>query len=120
MNEINQNPIDPETTEKNEGQYIPPVEKFAFLPYENDHQSLQIGELTFENQTDKVIVYGDIEINKDRQGLNQAIKLQRLFNLIVSELEAAEQAGQLTEPSHKQGSADRQSQSSKEVDNPFS
>ena len=94
--------------------------EFAFMPYKNDHQSLQIGDLTFENQTDKVITYGDIEITKDKQGLNRALKLQKLFNLIVDELINAEQTGQFTETSHKEGVAERQSQFSKEVDNPFS
>lgn len=93
---------------------------FAFKPYENDHQSLQIGELVFENQTDKVIAYGDIEITKDEQGLSQALKLQQLFNLIVAELQAAEQAGDFTQDCNKQGGLASQESFSKEVDNPFS
>lgn len=93
---------------------------FAFKPYENDHQSLQIGELVFENQTDRVIAYGDIEITKNEQGLSEALKLQQLFNLIVSELQSAKQAGDFAQDSNKQGLLDNQEPFSKEVDNPFS
>lgn len=87
---------------------------FRFQPYDNDHQSLQIGQLIFENQTDKVTVYGDIDISKDKQGLSQALKLQKLFNLIVSELQAADSAQQLPE------TIDVPSKSTEEIDNPFS
>lgn len=93
---------------------------FSFQPYNNDHQSLQIGELIFENQTDKVIVYGDIDIYKDQQGLSQALKLQRLFNMIVDELQTAKSAGELKENDAAQNNRNQKAQISKKVDNPFS
>lgn len=57
-----------------------------FEPFKNDHQSMQVGELIIENQTDKVTVYGDIDIFKTQTGLEHAQRLQRLFTNIVSEL----------------------------------
>lgn len=109
-----------QSTENSAEQEALKAASFAFKPYENDHQSLQIGELVFENQTDKVIAYGDIEITKNKQGLDQALKLQQLFNLIVTELQSAEQAGDFTQDSNKQGLLDSKPSVSKEVDNPFS
>lgn len=114
-NELNNESINP-----NESNKVSEGETFSFLPYDNDHQSLQIGELTFENQTDKVIVYGDIEIHKDKQGLSQALKLQKLFDLMVAELQATDSKAGLQDSLEKQGLLDDQEQSSKEVDNPFS
>ncbi|WP_296403405.1 hypothetical protein [Psychrobacter sp.] len=93
---------------------------FSFIPYDNDHQSLQIGDLTFENQTDKIIVYGDIEISKNQQGLDKALKLKKLFDLMVVKLEEAKQADEFIETTSKQGLLREQNQSSKEVENPFS
>lgn len=109
-----------QSTENSTEQEVLKAEPFAFKPYENDHQSLQIGELTFENQTDKVIAYGDIEITKNQQGLSQALKLKELFDLIVAELQSAEQAGDFTQDSNKQGLRESEESFSKEVDNPFS
>ncbi|SUD92213.1 hypothetical protein [Psychrobacter phenylpyruvicus] len=109
-----------QSTENGNEQQALKAAPFAFKPYENDHQSLQIGELVFENQTDKVIAYGDIEITKNKQGLEQALKLQQLFNLIVAKLQSAEQAGDFTQDSNKQGGITGQESFSKEVDNPFS
>ncbi|WP_227675365.1 hypothetical protein [Psychrobacter sp. H7-1] len=94
--------------------------KPAFAPYQNDHQSLQIGSLIFENQTDKIIVYGDIDIQKTPEGLSQAMRLQALFSDIVSELQAAQSTGELEPISKSQGFISEQTQNSKEVDNPFS
>lgn len=95
-------------------------QSFSFKPYHNDHQSLQIGELIFENQIDKIIVYGDIEINKNQRGLNQALKLQKLFDLIAAELQNADFAGELIDNGSESKAADNRTVTSKEVDNPFS
>ena len=93
---------------------------FSFQPYKNDHQSLQIGELIFENQTDKVIVYGDIDICKDQQGLSQALKLQKMFNLIVEELQTAKSSGEFEADNSALENGNEKAEVSKEIDNPFS
>ncbi|WP_019673795.1 hypothetical protein [Psychrobacter lutiphocae] len=94
--------------------------KMSFAPYKNDHQSMQIGELIFENQTDKVIVYGDIDIVKNKKGLAQALKLQQVVNAIVEELQQAKDAGELDEAVQNEVNVSQQTQTSKVVDNPFS
>lgn len=92
--------------------------KQPFAPFENDHQSMQIGELIFENQMDKVIIYGDIDVTKSKEGLENALKLQKVMNDIVTQLQSAEEADTLLNT--KQQAVENETQSGKEVDNPFS
>ena len=56
-------------------------------PFANNHQSMQIGELVIENQTDKVIIYGDIDLQRNAGGYEQAKQLQTLMNKIVTAFE---------------------------------
>ncbi len=110
-----------------------------FKPFDNDHQSMQIGELIFENQTDKVIVYGDIDVTKTAIGLEQALKLKAVFTDIANALESAKLDGTLlptaahklldTHPNSQPENGLEASQSSivsdetdcsKNIDNPFS
>lgn len=58
-------------------------------PFANDSESMQIGELVIENQQDKVIVYGDIDIYRTAKGLEQAQQLHELFGKIVQALSTA-------------------------------
>ena len=55
-------------------------------PFANDSQSMQIGELIIENQQYKVIIYGDIDIYRNEQGLIQAKQLLELSQRLVAEL----------------------------------
>ena len=55
-------------------------------PFVNDSESMQIGELIIENQQDKVIIYGDIDIYRNEQGLMQAKQLLELSQRLVDEL----------------------------------
>ena len=52
-------------------------------PFANDHQSMQIGNLVIENQTDKIIIYGDIDLLTDNSGYEQAKKLHELTSKIL-------------------------------------
>lgn len=38
------------------------MEKKPFMPFENDTQSITVGEMTFENGTEEIIAYGDFTI----------------------------------------------------------
>ncbi|MFL1732032.1 hypothetical protein [Moraxella oculi] len=40
--------------------------------FQNDHEVLTIGNLTIENQLDKIIIHGDVEIGRDGVGRMQA------------------------------------------------
>lgn len=52
-------------------------------PFANDHQSMQIGELVIENQMDKIIIYGDLDLHLNELGREQAEQLHRLTEKIL-------------------------------------
>lgn len=52
-------------------------------PFANNHQSMQIGDLVIENQTDKVIIYGDIDLQLNTVGYEQAQQLHALSSQIL-------------------------------------
>jgi hypothetical protein len=57
-------------------------------PFQNEEESIQIGDLTIENRLDRIELYGSLHITKDKSGL----KLARLLKeLIDSTLKALEQ-----------------------------
>lgn len=55
-------------------------------PYQNNTQSMQVGNLVIENQQDKISIYGDIDLYQNAQGLQDAQKLQALLDNIVQTL----------------------------------
>lgn len=57
-------------------------------PFANDADSLGIGDLTIENGTDQVAIYGSIDLTRDKQGLQHARALKALLDAVVQELEA--------------------------------
>lgn len=59
-------------------------------PFANNHQSMQIGELVIENQKDKIIIYGDIELYLNKTGHEQAKKLHELTSSILKSYENAD------------------------------
>ncbi len=56
-------------------------------PFANNHQSMQIGELVIENQEDKIIIYGDIDLHFDDSGHQQAQQLHELTTKILQDFE---------------------------------
>ena len=56
-------------------------------PFANNHQSMQIGDLTIENQKDKIIIYGDIDLHLNKSGHEQAKKLHELTSSILKSYE---------------------------------
>ena len=59
-----------------------------FKPFENGTESHAIHDLTLENQSDRVNIYGNLQITKDQAGLASAKALQAYLNAIVAKLEA--------------------------------
>jgi heptaprenylglyceryl phosphate synthase len=55
-------------------------------PFANESESLQIDELTIENRTDKVSIYGSIDITRDQRGLELARTIKHLLDSIVERL----------------------------------
>jgi hypothetical protein len=59
----------------------------SIKPYQNEAESLAIGDLTVENRVDRVSVYGTIELTKDKAGLEQARALKAIVDAVVAALE---------------------------------
>ncbi|MCG3809175.1 hypothetical protein I3252_06720 [Psychrobacter sp. Ps4] len=83
-------------------------------PFANDHQSMQIGELIIENQTDKIIIYGDIDLTLDATGYKQA---QQLHELTSKTIQAFENNSIYNNSQHK--SKEKDDRLDKNIDNPF-
>ncbi len=58
-----------------------------FQPFADDNASLSIGEFTIENGTDKVALYGSLDLPRDQSGLKQAKALKAAVDAIVKALE---------------------------------
>lgn len=83
-------------------------------PFANDSQSMQIGELVIENQLEKIIIYGDIDIHLNASGYQQAKQLQELTGKIIQAFEKdPERIKTSTE------SKDKSDQADENIDNPF-
>ena len=60
----------------------------TFLAFADDCSSYTLDNLTFENNADRLSVYGDMQIQRDQQGLQQVLALQSLINQAVIALQA--------------------------------
>lgn len=59
----------------------------SFHPFKDNSASLDIGDLTLENNEQRVSLYGSLNIGCDQQGLQQARQLQAILDEMVSYLE---------------------------------
>lgn len=83
-------------------------------PFANDYQSMQIGELVIENQAEKIIIYGDIDLSLDLKGHKQAQQLHELTTRILQAFENS--AGYTNSRLESKVKNDR---SDENIDNPF-
>jgi hypothetical protein len=58
-----------------------------FQPYSDDSTSLSIGEFIIENGTDRIALYGSLDVTRDKAGLRQAKALKATVDAIVKALE---------------------------------
>lgn len=58
-------------------------------PFQNESQSLAIGELTIENRVDQVELYGSLAITRDKAGLQLARELKAVVDAMLAQLESA-------------------------------
>ncbi len=58
-------------------------------PFQNESQSVSIGELTIENRVDQVELYGSLAITRDKTGLQRARELKAVLDATLAQLEAA-------------------------------
>ena len=83
-------------------------------PFANDHQSMQIGQLIIENQQDKIIIYGDIDLTLDKLGRQQAQQLHDLTSKIIQVFD--KKADLIDNNAMKEAKIE---ESRENVDNPF-
>ena len=58
-------------------------------PFQNEADSITIGDLTIENRTDQLELYGSLSIARDQNGLKQALELKKIIDDAVAHLQAA-------------------------------
>jgi lantibiotic modifying enzyme len=58
----------------------------GFMAYENETDSFSIGGMTIENRLDRISVYGSLDISKDKEGLENALKLKRIIDASIDAL----------------------------------
>ena len=58
-----------------------------FKPYADDAASLAIDDLTLENGTDTIALYGNLQLSRDKAGLARAQALKSVLDEIVHALE---------------------------------
>ena len=56
-------------------------------PFANESESLEIGDLTIENRTDRISIYGSIDLTRDKAGLEHARMLKAVLDKVVQALE---------------------------------
>jgi len=59
----------------------------TFQSFSDDSASLSISEFTIENGTDKVALYGSLDVMRDKNGLKQTKTLKAAIDAIVKALE---------------------------------
>jgi hypothetical protein len=62
--------------------------KKTISPFANESESLDIGNLTIENRTDRVLIYGSIDLTRDKVGREHARKLKAVLDKVVQALES--------------------------------
>ncbi len=72
-----------------------------FQPFEDDAQSVSLGELTIENGTDKVSVFGSIDVTRDKAGLKKARELKAVVDALVRTLSKDEALPEEAPPPEK-------------------
>jgi len=66
------------------------MSKKIISPFQNESETIQIGDLTVENRVDRVSIYGSIDITRDKEGLENLRQLKAILDLIAVELERTE------------------------------
>ena len=84
------------------------AKKKTFVPYANEADVVQIGNLMLENRLDRITLSGDVDLTMDAAGLVHARRLQEILGAVVARLEAETLPEQLPPPAVKT------------VENPFS
>ncbi|SDB20658.1 hypothetical protein SAMN02927895_00815 [Belnapia rosea] len=60
----------------------------TFTPFVDEAASTCIGSLTVENRTDRISLYGSLDLMRDRTGLADARRLQKLLEAVIETLQS--------------------------------
>lgn len=77
------------------------VQLAVFIPFANESDVLQVGNLTIENRSDRITLNGDVDLTLDKAGLAKAKQLHQLLGNVVANMEAAELPDSLPAPDVK-------------------
>jgi hypothetical protein len=55
--------------------------------FQNESETFDIGKLTIENRTDRVTIYGSLDVTRDQAGLKAAKELKATVDAVVAFLE---------------------------------
>jgi hypothetical protein len=72
--------------------------KVPFVPYANEADVIEVGGLTIENRLDRVTLAGDVDLTRDKAGLDKARLLHQLLGEVVAVLETAQLPDALPDP----------------------
>ena len=61
--------------------------KKTISPFTSESESLGIGDLTIENRTDRISIYGNIDLTRDKAGLEHARMLKAMIDKVIQALE---------------------------------
>lgn len=65
-------------------------EKMNLKPFENETDSYGIDDMTIENRVDRVVMYGSMQLTRDKIGLKRAREMKELLDRTVAALEQEE------------------------------
>ncbi len=77
-------------------------------PFQNEADSITVGELTIENRLDQLELYGSLTISRDQAGLQLALELKGLIDEAVRHLQSVADLPEVITPKPTDS-----------VDNPF-
>ena len=61
-----------------------------FVPFANEADVLQVGNMTIENRLDRITLDGDVDLTLDKAGLAKARLLHQLLGDVVAKLQASD------------------------------
>lgn len=73
----------------------------TLTPFANEADALTIGGLTVENHKDRLALYGNLDLTRDKDGLAKARALKALIDRLVQALEADKQLPAKVAPPRK-------------------
>lgn len=77
------------------------AKKKAFVPYANEADVVEIGNLMLENRLDRITISGDVDLTMDAAGLAHARRLHEILGAVVARLEAQPLPDRLPPPEVK-------------------